>query len=44
MPLPLPRLRTAVLVTGAALTDSERDDSMLICVSRCRGKRLVLDL
>ncbi|MFF9317536.1 PDR/VanB family oxidoreductase [Streptomyces sp. NPDC014735] len=26
------------------LTDSERDDSMLICVSRCRGGRLVLDL
>lgn len=26
------------------LTDSERDDSMLICVSRCRGERLVLDL
>ena len=26
------------------LTDSERGDSMLICVSRCRGKRLVLDL
>ncbi|QNS06615.1 PDR/VanB family oxidoreductase [Streptomyces xanthii] len=26
------------------LTDAERDDSMLICVSRCRGERLVLDL
>ncbi|MGW1948891.1 PDR/VanB family oxidoreductase [Streptomyces sp. NPDC001940] len=26
------------------LTDSERDDSMLICVSRARGERLVLDL
>ncbi|AJF64848.1 PDR/VanB family oxidoreductase [Streptomyces vietnamensis] len=26
------------------LTDEERDDSMLICVSRCAGKRLVLDL
>ncbi|MCX4551511.1 PDR/VanB family oxidoreductase [Streptomyces sp. NBC_01387] len=26
------------------LTDSERDDSMLICVSRARGGRLVLDL
>ncbi|MDV5145120.1 PDR/VanB family oxidoreductase [Streptomyces sp. SBC-4] len=26
------------------LTDAERDDSMLICVSRCAGKRLVLDL
>ncbi|MEL5960987.1 PDR/VanB family oxidoreductase [Streptomyces sp. CLV115] len=26
------------------LTDSERADSMLICVSRCRGERLVLDL
>ncbi|MBT2504767.1 oxidoreductase [Streptomyces sp. ISL-98] len=26
------------------LTDSERDDSMLICVSRARGNRLVLDL
>ncbi|GAA1364358.1 PDR/VanB family oxidoreductase [Streptomyces beijiangensis] len=26
------------------LTDSERDDSMLICVSRCNGERLVLDL
>jgi ferredoxin-NADP reductase len=26
------------------LTDSEREDSMLICVSRCRGERLVLDL
>ncbi|MEV6743868.1 PDR/VanB family oxidoreductase [Streptomyces sp. NPDC051080] len=26
------------------LTDSERNDSMLICVSRCRGERLVLDL
>ncbi|MEV0095316.1 PDR/VanB family oxidoreductase [Streptomyces sp. NPDC050738] len=26
------------------LTDSERDDSMLICVSRCTGDRLVLDL
>lgn len=26
------------------LTDSERDGSMLICVSRCRGERLVLDL
>ncbi|MFD6533966.1 PDR/VanB family oxidoreductase [Streptomyces sp. NPDC060184] len=26
------------------LTDSERADSMLICVSRCRGGRLVLDL
>ncbi|MFD9604566.1 PDR/VanB family oxidoreductase [Streptomyces sp. NBC_01224] len=26
------------------LTDSEREDSMLICVSRCRGQRLVLDL
>lgn len=26
------------------LTDSEREDSMLICVSRCRGDRLVLDL
>jgi ferredoxin-NADP reductase len=26
------------------LTDSERDDSMLICVSRCHGERLVLDL
>jgi ferredoxin-NADP reductase len=28
----------------ALLTDAERDDSMLICVSRCRGERLVLDL
>ncbi|WP_329116305.1 PDR/VanB family oxidoreductase [Streptomyces sp. NBC_01465] len=26
------------------LTDSERDDSILICVSRCNGERLVLDL
>ncbi|MDT0494070.1 PDR/VanB family oxidoreductase [Streptomyces griseus] len=26
------------------LTDDERADSMLICVSRCRGGRLVLDL
>ncbi|MFE7602684.1 PDR/VanB family oxidoreductase [Streptomyces sp. NPDC057494] len=26
------------------LTDDERDGSMLICVSRCAGKRLVLDL
>ncbi|MFD3725271.1 PDR/VanB family oxidoreductase [Streptomyces sp. NPDC058671] len=26
------------------LTDAERDGSMLICVSRCSGKRLVLDL
>ncbi|MFD7163077.1 PDR/VanB family oxidoreductase [Streptomyces violascens] len=26
------------------LTDAERDDSMLICVSRCLGKKLVLDL
>ncbi|MEE1755202.1 PDR/VanB family oxidoreductase [Streptomyces sp. SP18CS02] len=26
------------------LTDSERHDSMLICVSRCHGERLVLDL
>ncbi|MGW6895535.1 flavin reductase family protein [Streptomyces sp. NPDC054919] len=26
------------------VTDAERDDSMLICVSRCRGERLVLDL
>ncbi|MET9934154.1 MULTISPECIES: PDR/VanB family oxidoreductase [unclassified Streptomyces] len=26
------------------LTDAERDDSMLICVSRCAGRRLVLDL
>ncbi|MFI1399539.1 PDR/VanB family oxidoreductase [Streptomyces sp. NPDC020681] len=26
------------------LTDAERTDSMLICVSRCRGGRLVLDL
>ncbi|MGW6394501.1 PDR/VanB family oxidoreductase [Streptomyces sp. NPDC055103] len=26
------------------LTDAERADSMLICVSRCAGKRLVLDL
>lgn len=26
------------------LTDGERHDSMLICVSRCRGGRLVLDL
>ncbi|PPS90223.1 PDR/VanB family oxidoreductase [Streptomyces sp. MH60] len=26
------------------LTDSERGDSMLICVSRCRGVRLVLDM
>ncbi|MEU9606821.1 PDR/VanB family oxidoreductase [Streptomyces sp. NPDC048057] len=26
------------------LTDAERDDSMLICVSRCRGRRLALDL
>ncbi|MEV6393849.1 PDR/VanB family oxidoreductase [Streptomyces sp. NPDC051907] len=26
------------------LTDAEREDSMLICVSRCRGERLVLDL
>ncbi|MFF3603195.1 PDR/VanB family oxidoreductase [Streptomyces sp. NPDC002463] len=26
------------------LTDEERDGSMLICVSRCAGKRLVLDL
>ncbi|MET9726546.1 PDR/VanB family oxidoreductase [Streptomyces zaomyceticus] len=26
------------------LTDAERGDSMLICVSRCAGKRLVLDL
>ncbi|MET9800717.1 PDR/VanB family oxidoreductase [Streptomyces sp. NPDC006368] len=28
----------------ALLTDGERHDSMLICVSRCRGERLVLDL
>ncbi|MFB7917602.1 PDR/VanB family oxidoreductase [Streptomyces sp. NPDC056061] len=26
------------------LTDAERENSMLICVSRCRGERLVLDL
>ncbi|MBM7053501.1 PDR/VanB family oxidoreductase [Streptomyces durocortorensis] len=26
------------------LTEDERGDSMLICVSRCRGERLVLDL
>ncbi|WP_418961345.1 PDR/VanB family oxidoreductase [Streptomyces tritici] len=26
------------------LTDAERDDSMLLCVSRCAGERLVLDL
>ena len=26
------------------LTDAEREDSMLLCVSRCRGERLVLDL
>ncbi|MFF2012437.1 PDR/VanB family oxidoreductase [Streptomyces sp. NPDC058195] len=26
------------------LTDAERADAMLICVSRCRGPRLVLDL
>ncbi|MFB7515906.1 PDR/VanB family oxidoreductase [Streptomyces sp. NPDC056144] len=26
------------------LTEAEREDSMLICVSRCAGKRLVLDL
>ncbi|MCX5382830.1 PDR/VanB family oxidoreductase [Streptomyces sp. NBC_00083] len=26
------------------LTDAERDDSMLICVSRCLGPKLVLDL
>ncbi|MGP3633894.1 PDR/VanB family oxidoreductase [Streptomyces sp. 24-1644] len=26
------------------LTDAEREDSMLLCVSRCRGARLVLDL
>ncbi|MFG3283758.1 PDR/VanB family oxidoreductase [Streptomyces sp. NPDC048111] len=26
------------------LTDAERDGSMLICVSRCLGKKLVLDL
>ncbi|MFE7934242.1 PDR/VanB family oxidoreductase [Streptomyces sp. NPDC057456] len=26
------------------LTDAERDDSMLICVSRSRGERLVLDM
>ncbi|MEE1928621.1 PDR/VanB family oxidoreductase [Streptomyces sp. TRM 70351] len=26
------------------LTDSERDDSLLICVSRARGERLALDL
>ncbi|MET8507276.1 PDR/VanB family oxidoreductase [Streptomyces sp. NPDC004787] len=26
------------------LTDAERADSMLICVSRCAGRRLVLDL
>ncbi|MEU9293149.1 PDR/VanB family oxidoreductase [Streptomyces sp. NPDC048266] len=26
------------------LTDAEREDSMLICVSRCAGERLVLDL
>ncbi|MFG3505770.1 PDR/VanB family oxidoreductase [Streptomyces sp. NPDC047821] len=26
------------------LTDAERRDTMLICVSRCRGERLVLDL
>ncbi|QNE77807.1 2Fe-2S iron-sulfur cluster binding domain-containing protein [Streptomyces finlayi] len=26
------------------LTDGERTDSMLLCVSRCRGDRLVLDL
>ena len=26
------------------LTDAERDDSMLVCVSRCLGAKLVLDL
>ncbi|MET9362755.1 PDR/VanB family oxidoreductase [Streptomyces sp. NPDC006632] len=26
------------------LTDAERDDTMLICVSRCLGEKLVLDL
>lgn len=26
------------------LTDAERDDSMLICVSRARGERIVLDM
>ncbi|MEU5434745.1 PDR/VanB family oxidoreductase [Streptomyces sp. NPDC020719] len=26
------------------LTDAEREDSMLICVSRCRGAKIVLDL
>ncbi|MFF9347544.1 PDR/VanB family oxidoreductase [Streptomyces sp. NPDC014734] len=26
------------------LTDAERENAMLICVSRCRGERLVLDL
>lgn len=26
------------------LTDAEREDQMLICVSRCHGERLVLDL
>jgi ferredoxin len=26
------------------LTDAERDDSMLICVSRSRGERIVLDM
>ncbi|GAA0456210.1 PDR/VanB family oxidoreductase [Streptomyces olivaceiscleroticus] len=26
------------------LTDAERDEQMLICVSRCHGERLVLDL
>ncbi len=26
------------------LTDAERDDSMLICVSRTRGGRIVLDM
>ena len=26
------------------LTDAERDDSMLICVSRTRGERIVLDM
>lgn len=26
------------------LTDAERPDSMLICVSRARGERIVLDM
>jgi ferredoxin len=26
------------------LTDAERGDSMLICVSRARGERIVLDM